>query len=137
MSVSSAEYLQVEDAKDGWSICFRDYRYCRALHRALSRLSLQARHHPVVDSSRYDYWPNITGLITANGLNVTFANLFRHNNEHIIVIPKLIYAANYLLTSLLAHPIQHLKTSILFMWAGIPRIGNSVTTVLAFLRSGL
>ena len=47
----------------------------------------------------YDYWPNIAGLVTGHGLDINLAGLFRHNNEHIIVIPKLIYAANYLLTS--------------------------------------
>lgn len=46
-----------------------------------------------------DYWGNIRGLITENGLVINFENLFRHNNEHIIAIPKLVYAANYLLTS--------------------------------------
>ena len=47
----------------------------------------------------YDYWAMIEGLVTANGLELTFSNLFRHNNEHLAVIPKLIYAANYLVTS--------------------------------------
>jgi hypothetical protein len=46
-----------------------------------------------------DYWGNISGLITESGVRLTLANLFRHNNEHIVVIPKLIYAANYLATS--------------------------------------
>ena len=46
-----------------------------------------------------DYWSNVTGLITADGVKLTLGNLFRHNNEHIIVIPKLVYAANYWLTS--------------------------------------
>ncbi|MGH6824534.1 hypothetical protein [Methyloceanibacter sp.] len=46
-----------------------------------------------------DYWGNISGLITESGVRLTIANLFRHNNEHIVVIPKLIYAANYLATS--------------------------------------
>lgn len=32
-------------------------------------------------------------------MRLHLANLFRHNNEHIVVIPKLIYAANYLATS--------------------------------------
>jgi hypothetical protein len=32
-------------------------------------------------------------------VRLDLANLFRHNNEHIVVIPKLIYAANYLATS--------------------------------------
>ena len=32
-------------------------------------------------------------------MRLDLANLFRHNNEHIVVIPKLIYAANYLATS--------------------------------------
>jgi hypothetical protein len=45
-----------------------------------------------------DYWGNIRGLITENGLALNLESLFRHNNEHIVVIPKLIYAANYLLT---------------------------------------
>src|SRR5262245_57020756 len=46
-----------------------------------------------------DYWGNISGLITESGVRLTLANLFRHNNEHIVVVPKLIYAANYLATS--------------------------------------
>jgi hypothetical protein len=46
-----------------------------------------------------DYWGNISGLITESGVRLTLANLLRHNNEHIVVIPKLIYAANYLATS--------------------------------------
>lgn len=47
----------------------------------------------------YDYWGNISSLITERGLAITLAGLFRYNNEHIVVVPKLIYAANYLLTS--------------------------------------
>ena len=47
----------------------------------------------------YDYWSMIEGLVTGNGLHLTLSNLFRHNNEHLAVIPKLIYAANYLATS--------------------------------------
>ena len=47
----------------------------------------------------YDYWVNITGLITENGVVLDPEALFRHNNEHIVVIPKLIYLANYLVTS--------------------------------------
>ena len=47
----------------------------------------------------YDYWENIRGIVTEHGLDLGLAALFRHNNEHIVVIPKLIYAANYLLTS--------------------------------------
>jgi hypothetical protein len=46
-----------------------------------------------------DYWSNIRGLITENGLNFALSNLLRHNNEHVVLIPKLIYATNYLLTS--------------------------------------
>ena len=46
-----------------------------------------------------DYWGNISGLITESGVRLDLVNLFRHNNEHIVVIPKLIYAANYLATS--------------------------------------
>ena len=46
-----------------------------------------------------DYWGNISGLITESGVRLDLANLFRHNNEHIVVLPKLIYAANYLATS--------------------------------------
>ena len=47
----------------------------------------------------YDYWVSITGLITEQGVTLDLARLFRHNNEHIVVIPKLIYLANYLVTS--------------------------------------
>jgi hypothetical protein len=46
----------------------------------------------------YDYWGNIKGLITEHGLTLELGELFRHNNEHIVVIPKLVYATNYLLT---------------------------------------
>ena len=46
-----------------------------------------------------DYWWNIAGVITESGVALNFAALFRHNNEHIVVIPKLIYAANYWVTS--------------------------------------
>ncbi len=46
-----------------------------------------------------DYWGNISGLITATGVKLDLAALFHHNNEHIVPIPKLIYVANYLLTS--------------------------------------
>jgi len=47
----------------------------------------------------YDYWANIVGVISSDGVRLEPSALFRHNNEHIIVIPKLIYAANYLATS--------------------------------------
>jgi hypothetical protein len=47
----------------------------------------------------YDYWANIVGVISSDGIRLEPSALFRHNNEHIIVIPKLIYAANYLATS--------------------------------------
>ncbi|MGA7546262.1 MAG: hypothetical protein WBW08_10640 [Methyloceanibacter sp.] len=46
-----------------------------------------------------DYWGNIGGLLTEKGIALSLAELFRHNNEHIVPIPKLIYAANYLATS--------------------------------------
>jgi hypothetical protein len=46
----------------------------------------------------YDYWGNTKGLISEHGLTLEFGELFRHNNEHIVVIPKLVYATNYLLT---------------------------------------
>jgi len=46
-----------------------------------------------------DYWGNISGLITETGVKLDLAALFHHNNEHIVPIPKLVYAANYLLTS--------------------------------------
>ncbi len=46
-----------------------------------------------------DYWSNIRGLITENGVTINLWTLLRHNNEHIVLIPKLIYAANYALTS--------------------------------------
>ena len=47
----------------------------------------------------YDYWRNITGLITEQGVVLDPTSLFRHNNEHVVVIPKLIYLANYLIAS--------------------------------------
>ena len=46
-----------------------------------------------------DYWANIFGLITQGGVELNLGALFRHNNEHLVVIPKLIYIANYLATS--------------------------------------
>lgn len=46
-----------------------------------------------------DYWGNIAGLITEGGVKFDLPALFHHNNEHIVLIPKLIYAANYLATS--------------------------------------
>ena len=46
-----------------------------------------------------DYWGNIRGLITENGVTLNLWNLLHHNNEHVVFIPKLIYAANYVLTS--------------------------------------
>lgn len=46
-----------------------------------------------------DYWGNVGNIITKSGLKLDLAELFRHNNEHIVPIPKLIYAANYLATS--------------------------------------
>ena len=42
---------------------------------------------------------NISGLITETGVKLDLATLFHHNNEHIVPIPKLIYVANYVLTS--------------------------------------
>jgi hypothetical protein len=47
----------------------------------------------------HDYWDNISGIITEAGVKLELQTLFRHNNEHIVLIPKLIYAANYLATS--------------------------------------
>lgn len=46
-----------------------------------------------------DYWGNISGIVTDTGVRLSLDQLFRHNNEHIVVIPKLIYAANYLVSS--------------------------------------
>lgn len=46
-----------------------------------------------------DYWWNIAGVITEQGVRFDLPALLLHNNEHIVVIPKLIYAVNYLLTS--------------------------------------
>jgi hypothetical protein len=46
-----------------------------------------------------DYWGNISGLITDTGIRLDLAALLHHNNEHIVPIPKLIYAANYLITA--------------------------------------
>jgi hypothetical protein len=46
-----------------------------------------------------DYWGNVSGLITESGVKLDLKALFHHNNEHIVPIPKLIYVANYLLTS--------------------------------------
>ena len=37
------------------------------------------------------------------------------------------------LNMFLDKPLQHLKTSALFMWRGIPKIGNSLTTTLALM----
>ena len=46
-----------------------------------------------------DYWGNISGIVTDTGVRLGLDTLLRHNNEHIVVIPKLVYAANYLVTS--------------------------------------
>lgn len=46
-----------------------------------------------------DYWGNIRGVITESGVSLDPDQLLRYNNEHIVAIPKLVYAANYLLTS--------------------------------------
>ena len=46
-----------------------------------------------------DYWGNIHGLITEAGVRLDPGALLHHNNEHIVPIPKLIYLANYLVTS--------------------------------------
>ena len=46
-----------------------------------------------------DYWDNIRGIITEAGVSLDPSVLLRHNNEHIVVIPKLVYATNYLVTS--------------------------------------
>ena len=46
-----------------------------------------------------DYWGNLSGIVTETGVRLSLDTLFRHNNEHIVVIPKLVYAANYLVTS--------------------------------------
>ena len=46
-----------------------------------------------------DYWLSIPGIITETGIKLDISALFGHVNEHIIVIPKLVYAANYLATS--------------------------------------
>ena len=46
-----------------------------------------------------DYWGNISGIVTESGVRLGLDTLLRHNNEHIVVIPKLVYAANYLVTS--------------------------------------
>ena len=46
-----------------------------------------------------DYWGNLSGIVTETGVRLSLDTLFRHNNEHIVVIPKLVYAANYLITS--------------------------------------
>jgi len=46
-----------------------------------------------------DYWGNISRIVTDSGVRIGLDTLFRHNNEHIVVIPKLVYAANYLVTS--------------------------------------
>ena len=58
-----------------------------------------ARHNALLVLPDNDYWTNITGLITADGVKLESTSLFLHNNEHTVVIPKLVYAANYLLTS--------------------------------------
>lgn len=46
-----------------------------------------------------DYWGNISGIVTKTGVHLGLDTLLRHNNEHIVVIPKLVYAANYFVTS--------------------------------------
>jgi hypothetical protein len=47
----------------------------------------------------FDYWANISGVISENGVRLGITTLLQHNNEHIVIIPKLIYAANYIVTS--------------------------------------
>jgi hypothetical protein len=62
-------------------------------------LTLRRATTPWSDLPDYDYWGSITGLVTERGVTLDPAALFRHNNEHVVVIPKLIYMANYYLTS--------------------------------------
>ena len=46
-----------------------------------------------------DYWGIIGGLITETGVHFDRAELFQRSNEHIVAVPKLLYAANYAVTS--------------------------------------
>lgn len=66
-----------------------------------------------------DYWRNISGPITESGVRLDLASLFRHNNEHIVVIPKLIYAANYLATSGSNTGLIICSLAVGIAWAGL------------------
>lgn len=74
-----------------------------------------------------DYWGNISGILTDTGVKLSFDQLFRHNNEHIVVIPKLVYAANYLVTS-------GSNTGLIVYSLAV---GIAITALLLFLARGL
>lgn len=44
-----------------------------------------------------DYWPDIHDLILNGSIHITPYTLYVHNNEHVIALPKLIYAINIIL----------------------------------------
>ena len=74
-----------------------------------------------------DYWGNISGIVTETGVRLGLDALLRHNNEHIVVIPKLVYAANYLVTS-------GSNTGLIVYSLAV---GIAITAVLLFLARDL
>ena len=74
-----------------------------------------------------DYWGNISGIVTETGVRIGLDALLRHNNEHIVVIPKLVYAANYLVTS-------GSNTGLIVYSLAV---GIAITAVLLFLARDL
>ena len=46
-----------------------------------------------------DYWGVLAQLVGNHGLHITVHGLYAQDNEHIIAVPKLVYAANVLLTN--------------------------------------
>ena len=73
---------------------------CRADHYDSCGPHLPPRHHAVVVASRLRLsGATSPGIVAETGVRLGLDTLLRHNNEHIVVIPKLVYAANYLVTS--------------------------------------
>jgi hypothetical protein len=65
----------------------------------LAILMFRRATSPMAHLPDNDYWANIRGLLTEDGITLNVSALFSHNNEHIVVIPKLVYVANYVLVS--------------------------------------
>ncbi|HEY5971350.1 MAG TPA: hypothetical protein VIT22_05150 [Pseudoxanthomonas sp.] len=47
----------------------------------------------------YDYWYMLPTWLGESGLQLSYGGLYERSNDHIVAIPKLFYALNYLLTS--------------------------------------